>query len=158
VNHPSFGLEWTSWNVYECAGEVGRRIGIVEAESGEAAIVRAAERGRRVDFQDDGCEPPQVCGHASRLRTRRERVPRPRGRRAAIGGDHDRDRRHHPSPLPAVDQRPDRAAALAPGSSEAQGRNRGENESGERFRGACKVGRFGTLLSAASRKCFAIRQ
>src|SRR5262249_6660174 len=36
--------EQVSWNVYECAGKVGRWIGIVEARSGEAAIVVAAEQ------------------------------------------------------------------------------------------------------------------
>ena len=36
--------ERVSWNVYNCAGEVGRWVGIVEAESGEAAILKAAER------------------------------------------------------------------------------------------------------------------
>jgi hypothetical protein len=36
--------EWTSWNVYDCAGAAGHWIGIVEAESGEAAIATATER------------------------------------------------------------------------------------------------------------------
>jgi len=33
-----------SWNVYDCAGKVGRWIGIVEAKSGQAAIRATAKQ------------------------------------------------------------------------------------------------------------------
>ena len=36
--------ERVTWSVWECSGEVGRWIGIVEAENPEAAITQASER------------------------------------------------------------------------------------------------------------------
>jgi hypothetical protein len=36
--------ERVTWNIWECSGEVGRWIGIVEAETPEGAITLASER------------------------------------------------------------------------------------------------------------------